>query len=475
MFYQAVFDPAVGEAALYEPELRATVDAGSLKVLAHERWRKPVLVHASRPLCHEFTPAVRALPPEQRAAFGGELLQLCEQVRPLAGRADLSSAERRLVHRFDELFRFLIDPKFFRYYQRLSPPFFEWLTVQRGGGLTALTASPSPEPVLEVPPPVIPYEPDGGPWDQLLPSAGPPPVRLADADLGGALARLGLTPSETSPLAGAPAAQGPATASTEVDDWLTPDLQVVLRTLCDPGWEIVHACGNDSAAALGRYYAGRDRRAAVWVRHERDDGGHLMFFPDDPARLERQTRSTLAAETIRVADPTNHHLSTPELGAVFALADLNAAGADWTERAAPDALASWLAQEPGPGSLRWYELASALSPVPLPDPREILEAGIGKLASRRLLVDQGGRLVPDPRLRYFVRSLEAPLAYTSLLVVRIVDDRAEATGLAAVRTDRQLWAWEPAEREDVRLFQLTGRQLDRALEALLGTRPEGEA
>jgi hypothetical protein len=144
---------------------------------------------------------------------------------------------------------------------------------------------------------------------------------------------------------------------------------------------------------------------------------------------------------------------------------------------ADDAVRRALAPAGAAPGLRWSAVCQALAPLPLPETTTVFEPGLAGLCERRLMSGSEGRLLPDPRLSVLLRSLSPPTAFAALQTIHRATDSAVAAGFAAVRTPSALWlleaaedtAWGPADPgARVRLFQVTGRQLRAAIEAMIG-------
>lgn len=160
MFMPAVADAGLADYALGEPELAVAVDAGDLRPAAVERWRPPT--SPSEPLLTYRLPApVRACPRAQQEGLLQELLQLTDEVAPLAWDGGPPPDDKAsLLQRYDLLFRTLVPLALLPHYERLDSRFLSWLesALQRFGRLP----SGVPEASVWIEPP---RRAAGDPWD----------------------------------------------------------------------------------------------------------------------------------------------------------------------------------------------------------------------------------------------------------------------------------------------------------------------
>ncbi len=465
-------DPIVRDVFLLEPHVHATVDRATLQVTACDKIRQAAAPELEEPVCYAQPTAARLLSLAHLNALTWELVALAERVGEAFDRASMADGDRVVVDRYTRLFGFLVPAEMVPFYERLSPDFFRWLGAPTPSPASG-NGAPEPDPTFTPPPMILPEIFEA--MDiAALPKPGAEPWRLSGGVVAEALRTLSLSPAPHSPLAGV-MASGAATGfrlAEMVRGWPTAEWRHALRTLCEPAWEIIQVAGRESIVLTTTIYVGGDTGDAMWVHHRVEDDFHVISFPHGPARLTETMLDAVDATAVRVARSQAHVFTVAELMVVLACADVsNTAASGLSEDAVRRSLT-------GAGAgLRWSALCQALTPVPWPDTAAAFEPGVGGLRERRLVTVGEGRLLPDPRLRLLLRTLATPTAFAGLQTARLVADSAVAAGFAAVRTPAALWLVEAAEdvawgaadgSARIRLFQVTGRQLRAAIEALIG-------
>jgi hypothetical protein len=469
-------DRSVRDVFLLEPHVHATVDRATLDVTACEKVREAVAPELEEPACYGQPTAARLLSADHLNALTWELVALADRVGEAFERPSMAEPDRAAAERFARLFRFLVPAEMVPFYERLNPEFFAWLQARIPSPAPSDRA-PQSDPTFTPPPMILPEFFEA--MDVAdLPKPGAQPWRLSGPVLAEALGQLGLSPAPHSPLAGVMASGAPEgfRLVEMVPGWPTVEWQHAMRTLCQPTWELIQVAGRENVLLTTNVYVGAEADGAMWVHHRVENDLHVVSFPHGPGRLTETMLDALDAAAVRVARARAHVFSAAELMVVLACADAWNAG-ESAPALADDAVRRALAPAGAAPGLRWSAVCQALAPLPLPKATTVFEPGLAGLCERRLMSGNEGRLLPDPRLRVLLRSLSPPTAFAALQTIRRATDSAVAAGFAAVRTPSALWlleaaedtAWGPADPGPrVRLFQVTGRQLRAAIEAMIG-------
>lgn len=487
MFYRSEADLRAKDYLLFEPLLAVTVDVTSLLPLRHEFWSRSDEGARRGPVCPRWPPATRDLTEAHRDALYAELDSLYDQVLPLVGRSTFSEAERAAVARWDLLFHFLVPAGMFPYYERLNPAFFTWLSHSVGTDQhRQVETPPVPKPDFKPRSRILPERYDGLALAEVVPPANT--WRVSGVVLQSALQELGLSPQVGSPLASlpnSPGISGPSLA-TEVEEWQIPEWRAALRTLCDPGWEVVQVHGGKNQPGATRScYIGRDPQNVLWVGHFIDKAKmYVISFPFSPLQFHLQAVALLGVSEILRVDQAAHLCSPAEFAVLAVLADLRLLATSGPFAPTLDGIRQIRSTGNTDGSLHWSSLVSLLSPVPLDLSDDPMRLGVSELFARGLLRGNLARPEVVPELDGFLQGLGRPVSYYAL-AIHALDKQGKYTtgGFSAIRTEQRLWIWEmasnwsaarPPSEAKIQMFQVTGEQFLTILDAFLGGQPSSE-